>query len=73
MRGDALHDRTHGEYDIVVWDARGKGLHNLTMCVVVPMSPPDIRLVAAPNVARTALALSVASRTPPREIASTLD
>lgn len=39
MRGDALHNRTHGEYDIVVWDARGKGTHNLTMYVVVPTSP----------------------------------
>lgn len=40
MRGDALHNHTHGEYDIVVWDARGKGTHNLTMYVAVP-TPPD--------------------------------
>ncbi|EIW54340.1 uncharacterized protein TRAVEDRAFT_66763 [Trametes versicolor FP-101664 SS1] len=31
MRGNALHNRTHGEYDIVAWDARGKGTHNLTI------------------------------------------
>ncbi|KAI0359517.1 hypothetical protein OH77DRAFT_1517930 [Trametes cingulata] len=30
-RGDALRNRTQGEYDIVVWDARGKGVHNLTI------------------------------------------
>ena len=38
-RGDALHKQTAGEYDIVVWLARGKGNHedNLTMCVFLPL------------------------------------
>ncbi|KAI0645124.1 hypothetical protein C8Q79DRAFT_969855 [Trametes meyenii] len=30
-RGDGLHDGTDGEYDIVVWDARGLGSNNLTI------------------------------------------
>lgn len=24
-RGEVLHDRTGGEYDVVIWDARGQG------------------------------------------------
>ncbi len=35
-QGEALHNRTGGEYDVVVWNARGKGApsHSLTMYVV---------------------------------------
>ncbi|KAI0645127.1 hypothetical protein C8Q79DRAFT_1011229 [Trametes meyenii] len=30
-RGARMHNYTHGEYDIVTWDARGKGVHGLTI------------------------------------------
>ena len=37
MKGEALHNRTSGEYDIVVWNARGKGnpAYSLTVYVVL--------------------------------------
>ena len=36
MKGEALHNRTSGEYDVVVWNARGKGnpAYSLTVYVV---------------------------------------
>ena len=37
-KGDSLQKWTKGEYDIVVWHARGRGdeLDGLTMCVLRP-------------------------------------
>ncbi|PIL33664.1 hypothetical protein GSI_04287 [Ganoderma sinense ZZ0214-1] len=37
-RGEVLHDSTGGEYDIVVWDARGKGTPLDTLTVPGPVT-----------------------------------
>ncbi|PIL33656.1 hypothetical protein GSI_04279 [Ganoderma sinense ZZ0214-1] len=38
MRGDALHNRTGGEYDIVVWVARGKGTPFQSLTIPGPVT-----------------------------------
>ena len=44
LRGEAMHNRLSGEYDVVVWDARGKGIPsaNLTMFVFATPCSADL-------------------------------